>query len=99
DQTEPEAMLRWRDTGHDLRYTTPDMLALERGMVATAQARAGAGVGMARADTVAAAMATRRTLTTDQKAMIQEVCLSPAGVLVIEGDAGVGKTDGLEACR
>ena len=62
-ETEPEAMLRWTETGHDLRYTTPEMLALERGMVATAQARAGAGVGMARADTVAAAMATRRTLT------------------------------------
>ena len=62
-ETEPEAMVRWTETGHDLRYTTPEMLALERGMVATAQARAGAGVGMARADTVAAAMATRRTLT------------------------------------
>ena len=92
-------MLRWTETGHDLRYTTPEMLALERGMVATAQARAGAGVGMARADTVAAAMATRRTLTADQRAMIQEVCLSPAGVLVIEGDAGVGKTYALEVCR
>ena len=79
-ETEPDALLRWTETGHDLRYTTPEMLALERGMVATAQARAGAGVGMARADTVAAAMATRRRLTADQKAMIQEVCLSPAGV-------------------
>ena len=98
-ETEPEAMRRWTETGHDLRYTTPEMLALERGMVATAQARVGAGVGMARADTVAAAMATRRTLTADQKAMIQEICLSPAGVLVIEGDAGVGKTYALEVCR
>ena len=98
-ETEPEAMLRWRETGHDLRYTTSEMLALERGMVATAQARVGAGVGMARADTVAAAMATRRTLTADQRAMIQEICLSPAGVLVIEGDAGVGKTYALEVCR
>jgi len=98
-ETEPEAMLRWRETGHDLRYTTPEMLALERGMVATAQGRAGAGVGVARADTVAAAMAARRTLTADQRAMIQEICLSPAGVLVIEGDAGVGKTYALEVCR
>jgi conjugative relaxase-like TrwC/TraI family protein len=98
-ETEPEAMLRWTETGHDLRYTTPEMLAVERGMVATAQARAGAGVGMARGDTVAAAMATRRTLTADQRAMIEEVCLSPAGVLVIEGDAGVGKTYALEVCR
>jgi len=57
------------------------MLALERGMVATAQARASAGVGVARAETVAAAMATRRTPHRDQKAMIQEVCLSPAGCL------------------
>jgi conjugative relaxase-like TrwC/TraI family protein len=98
-ETEPEAMLRWTETGHDLRYTTPEMLALERGMVATAHARAGAGVGVARADTVAAAMATRRTLTRDQRTMIEEVCLSPAGVLVIEGDAGVGKTYALEVCR
>ena len=92
-------MLRWTETGHDLRYTTPEMLALERGMVANAQARAGAGVGMARADTVAAAMATRRTLTRGQRTMIQEICLSPSGVLVIEGDAGVGKTYALEVCR
>jgi conjugative relaxase-like TrwC/TraI family protein len=98
-ETEPEAMARWTETGHDLRYTTPEMLALERGMVATAQARASTGVGVARADTVAAAMAARRTLTADQKAMIHEVCLSPAGVLVIEGDAGVGKTYALEVCR
>jgi conjugative relaxase-like TrwC/TraI family protein len=98
-ETESEAMLRWTETGHDLRYTTPEMLALEQGMVATAQGRAGAGVGMARADTVAASMAARRTLTADQRAMIQEVCLSPAGVLVIEGDAGVGKTYALEVCR
>jgi len=54
---------------------------------------------MARADTVAAAMAARRTLTRDQRRMIDEVCLSPAGVLVIEGDAGVGKTYALEVCR
>jgi conjugative relaxase-like TrwC/TraI family protein len=98
-ETEREATVRWAETGHDLRYTTPEMLALERGMVATAQARAGAGVGVARADTVAAAMATRRTLTRDQRTMIEEVCLSPAGVLVIEGDAGVGKTYALEVCR
>jgi conjugative relaxase-like TrwC/TraI family protein len=98
-ETEPEAMVRWIETGHDLRYTTPEMLSLERRMVATAQARAGAGVGVARADTVAAAMATRRTLTRDQRTMIEEVCLSPAGVLVIEGDAGVGKTYALEVCR
>ena len=98
-ETEPEAMRRWTETGHDLRYTTPEMLALERGMVATAEARASAGVGMARADTVAAAMAARRTLTAGQRAMIQEICLSPAGVLVIEGDAGVGKTYALEVCR
>jgi conjugative relaxase-like TrwC/TraI family protein len=98
-ETEPEAMLRWSETGHDIRYTTPEMLALERGMVASAQTRAGAGVGMARAATVATAMATRRTLTADQRTMIEEVCLSPAGVLVIEGDAGVGKTYALEVCR
>ncbi|MHB8532875.1 MAG: MobF family relaxase, partial [Solirubrobacteraceae bacterium] len=98
-ETESAAVLRWTATGHDLRYTTPEMLALERGMVATAQARASAGVGMASPAAVEEAMAARPLLTEDQRTMIHEVCLSPAGVLVVEGEAGVGKTYALDACR
>ena len=98
-ETEPQAMARFEEAGHELRYTTPEMLALERGMVATARARAAAGVGVADATAVAQAMAVRPTLSEDQQTMIHEVCLSPAGVLVVEGDAGVGKTFALEACR
>ena len=92
-------MLRWTETGHDLRYTTPEMLALERGMVATAQARAGAGVGMARADTVAAAMATRRTLTARPEGDDPGGLPQPRRRAGDRGDAGVGKTYALEVCR
>ena len=79
-------MPRWIETGHDLRYTTPEMLALERGMVATAQARCRRGRrgGPTRA-TVAAAIAARRRSPRTRRPMIEDVCLSPAGVVVDRG--------------
>ena len=39
-KTEPEAMLRWTETGRDLRNSTPEMVSLELGVVFTAKARA-----------------------------------------------------------
>lgn len=75
------------------------MLAIEQGMVATARARANAGVGITDPAQVESAIAARETLTSDQRSMIRTVCQSPAGVVVVEGAAGVGKTFALEACR
>ena len=48
---------------------------------------------------VEAAIAARSTLTTDQRVMVQTVCQSPAGVVIVEGAAGVGKTFALDVCR
>ncbi len=94
-----DVIARWVDTGHELRYTTPEMLAIERGMIATAQQRSGACVGVADTREVEGAIAARPTLTTDQRSMIRVVCRSPAGVVVVEGAAGVGKTFALDVCR
>jgi conjugative relaxase-like TrwC/TraI family protein len=94
-----DAIARWIDTGHELRYTTPEMLAIERGMIATAQQRSVACVGVAGSRETEAAIAARPTLTTDQQSMIRTVCKSPAGVVVVEGAAGVGKTFALDVCR
>ncbi len=97
--TAPVGIAKREDPGHEVRYTTPEMLALEQGMLHTARARANAGDGVAQADHVERAVAGRDTLTEDQRRMIRTVCSSPAGVIVVEGAAGVGKTYALEACR
>jgi conjugative relaxase-like TrwC/TraI family protein len=94
-----DAITRWVDTGHELRYTTPEMLAIERGMIAAARQRAAACVGVADTREVEAAIAARSTLTTDQQLMVRTVCQSPTGGVVVEGAAGVGKTFALDVCR
>ncbi|MHB8489703.1 MAG: MobF family relaxase [Candidatus Dormibacteria bacterium] len=98
-ERDADAITRWVDTGHELRYTTPEMLAIERGMIAAAQQRSAACVGVADGRETEAAIAARPTLTTDQRAMVRTVCQSPAGVVVVEGAAGVGKTFALDVCR
>ena len=98
-ERDADAIARWVDTGHELRYTTPEMLVIERGMIATAQQRSAASVGVADRQEVDAAIAARPTLTADQRSMIRTVCQSPAGVVVVEGAAGVGKTFALDVCR
>ncbi len=86
ENARPTRSPRWIDTGHELRYTTPEMLAIERGMIATAQAAMSARASVSPdAETVAAAIAARPTLTTDQRSMVQDVCQSPAGVVVDRG--------------
>ena len=94
-----DAITRWVDTGHELRYTTPEILAIERGMIATAQQRSEACVGVADGRETEAAIAARPTLTKDQRSMVRTVCQSPAGVVIVEGAAGVGKTFALDVCR
>ena len=98
-ERDTDAIARWVDTGHELRYTTPEMLTIERGMIATAQQRSAACVGVADARETEAAIAARPTLTTDQRSMVRTVCQSPAGVVIVEGAAGVGKTFALDVCR
>jgi len=98
-ENDAQAITRWVESGRELRYTTPEMIALEARMLRTAQQRRHAGVGVAEDAHVAAAIDTRPTLTGDQRAMIDTVCRTPAGVVVVEGAAGVGKTYALEACR
>ena len=98
-ETDAEAVSRWVESGCEVRYTTPEMLFLEQRMLRTAEQRADAGVGIAHEAHVVAASEARPTLTRDQRLMIDTVCRSRAGVVVIEGAAGVGKTFALEVCR
>lgn len=91
---------RLRTRGTELHYSTLEMVALERDMLSVARARQNAGVGVASAADVHAAMASQdRALTDDQRALVDAACRSGDGVTVIEGPAGTGKTAALAVCR
>src|SRR5581483_7298230 len=87
------------DPGMEGRYSTPEMTGIEREMLATARARRGLGLGVADAGAVARALAARPMLTAGQRHMIEAVCRSGDGVVLVEGAAGVGKSLALDACR
>lgn len=84
-------------------WSTPGVVARERGLVAWAVARKEAIVGMARAAEVVKAMDAynaahpTRQLTTEQKVMIHGLCEDGQGVSVVRGPAGAGKTTALRA--
>jgi len=78
------------------RYTTGEMLATEVAVLTAAAAGRCAGVGLALPDDLAAALADRE-LSDEQQAMVRRVASSGAGVEVIVGKAGAGKTSALAA--
>jgi conjugative relaxase-like TrwC/TraI family protein len=78
------------------RYSTPEMVTLERRMLEVAGSRKN---GQAAAADPTEAIARRPTLSAEQRAMVQTICASGDGVIVVEGVAGAGKTFAVEACR
>jgi hypothetical protein len=82
-----------------LRWTTPEMLATENRLIDGALSRADDLVGIVASDDVTAAVAVRPTLSAEQRAMIERLCGSGAGVEVVVGVAGSGKTFALAAAR
>lgn len=81
------------------RWTTADLLAVETALLEAAWERRAAGVGVARPDTLAWALESRPTLAGEQAAMVERLCTSGAGVEVVVGVAGAGKTFALDASR
>ena len=81
------------------RYTTPDMLAVERRLVETAARRAGEGAGRATTDMIDEALAARPYLADEQRAMVRALTTSGDGVQVVLAKAGAGKTTALDAAR
>ena len=81
------------------RYSTPELVALEQRLVASALARRGEGAGLADAAAVEAAAAGRELLSAEQRRMLARLTRSGDGVEVVLGWAGTGKTFGLDACR
>jgi conjugative relaxase-like TrwC/TraI family protein len=83
----------------EVRWTTPEMLQLEAGIVASAIRRRAAGAGVVTPAIVEAAVATKPSLSREQQAMIRRICGSGDGVEVVEGAAGAGKTFALARSR
>jgi len=81
------------------RWSTPEMLATEASLLLGASARRRAGVGLASREAVETAISRRPILhnSSEQRAMVELLASSGAGVEVVRGKAGSGKTTALEA--
>ena len=74
------------------RYSTPELLNLERGLVAQAERRAGEQTAVVAGEHVRAALQARPGLDGDQAAMVRQVTGDGAGISLVVGYAGSGKT-------
>jgi conjugative relaxase-like TrwC/TraI family protein len=81
------------------RYSTPELLEGERRLVAAATQRREERTGQVRPEVVRAVLDRHATAGPDQAAMVQDVCRSGAGVSVVVGRAGSGKTWALGLAR
>jgi conjugative relaxase-like TrwC/TraI family protein len=82
-----------------LRYSTPELLAREQQLLDRALGPPSGSIAPAPPAAVVAAVSRRPTLTEEQRRMVEHVCLSNAGVVVVAGKAGTGKTFALAAAR
>jgi AAA domain len=81
------------------RYSTPELLERERALVAAAVERRGEGCAQVRSAVVRSVLDRHPTAGDDQAAMVEDVCRSGAGVSLVVGRAGSGKTWALGLAR
>jgi conjugative relaxase-like TrwC/TraI family protein len=81
------------------RYTTPELLKVEERLLAAAASRAAEQVGVCPHAAVRDALAAHPTIGADQEAMVRDVTQGGAGVAVVVGKPGTGKTYTLGAAR
>ncbi|MPZ29358.1 MAG: relaxase domain-containing protein, partial [Micromonosporaceae bacterium] len=90
-------VLREVCTHTERRYSTVDLLAAEHELLQRAQARQTANVAVVDPEQVDAALAAYPDLDADQQAMVRRLASSGAGVDVVVGKAGTGKTTAMRA--
>jgi conjugative relaxase-like TrwC/TraI family protein len=81
------------------RWSAPELLAVEQRLVAAATGRVGEHTGVVSYEAVRAALAAHPTAGADQQAMVRDLCQGGAGVAVVVGRAGTGKTFALGVAR
>jgi hypothetical protein len=81
------------------RWTTPELLQVEQRLLDAAVGRAAEQVGVCSPTVVRDALAAHLTVGVDQEAMVRDLCQSGAGVQLVVGRAGTGKTYALGVAR
>jgi conjugative relaxase-like TrwC/TraI family protein len=81
------------------RYATPELLQVEERLVAGAVGRQGDQAAVCSPEAVRQALAEHPTVGEDQAGMVRDLCRGGAGVGVVVGKAGTGKTFALGVAR
>jgi conjugative relaxase-like TrwC/TraI family protein len=81
------------------RFSTPELLTLERHLVSSATGRAGENCAVVRPEVVGQVLDRHTTVGQDQAAMVRDLTQGGAGVAVVVGRAGSGKTWALGLAR
>jgi hypothetical protein len=81
------------------RFSTPELLALERHLVEDATSRTGEGCAVVRPELVRRVLDRHATVGEDQAAMVRDLTQGGDGVAVVVGRAGSGKTWALGLAR
>jgi conjugative relaxase-like TrwC/TraI family protein len=81
------------------RYSTPELLALERQLVDSATKRTDQGCAVVRPEPVRQVLDRHATVGEDQAAMVRDLAQGGAGVAMVVGRAGSGKTWALGVAR
>jgi Ti-type conjugative transfer relaxase TraA len=93
------AVVRVSGDGHDARFTTPELLALERELLDDASQRRDDGVALVARAEVERVVEARGILSDEQAALVHGLTGEGSGVQVVRAPAGTGKTFALEAAR
>jgi conjugative relaxase-like TrwC/TraI family protein len=81
------------------RWSTPEMLAVEQRLVAAATGRAGEQTAVVGHQAVRAALQAHPSAGADQAGMVRDITQGGAGVALVVGRAGTGKTFALGVAR
>lgn len=81
------------------RYSTDEMLEVERELLDSSRARLRSGIAVAGREAVEAALARRPELADEQARLVERLVVSGDGVQVVRAAAGTGKTFALDAAR
>jgi len=86
-------------TAEERRYSTAELLALERRIIDGSRGRRDDQAGTVANDRVEAVLSARPELSTEQARMVRRLLTGGEGVQVLVGPAGTGKTFALDAAR
>jgi conjugative relaxase-like TrwC/TraI family protein len=81
------------------RWSTPELLSVEQRLVTAAVGRAGEQTAVVCHDAVRAALQAHPSAGADQQGMVRDLCQGGAGVALVVGRAGTGKTFALGMAR